>query len=455
VLGSGTTEGTNKYSPPLSALALPGAVLPGYGKPWPGTYETYRAMSAHPTLALAIVATMAPVVACEWTVEETKGKAPSEAREFISDLMLPMRVRILWECLKSTVFGCRQFEQVLEVDGGYMSLKRLKPLLPELTEIRVDEHGHFAGLTQGNVTLEADRAFVCAHDRDGDDYYGRSRHENCRRVWTNALAIEDNLYRLSTKASSIIPRVGFPPAGKVVDETGKQVSSQDQARKMAAGMSRGAAVVYPNLAGLEIDDLRGLPDLVKGSLWKIDTIDMGDSGPALVAILKTLQYYDMLMVRGWLKPERSILEAQKSGSRADSESHGDIATSDCDMLHGQIVEQINDQVIDNLLVQNFGEAARGTVRLAAVPLADEQRLLDQKLLDAILNNPQALPDLVDHIDMDSWLDRTGYPRNQLRGQWDGMMAPPANVDKPPADNDGIDDPAEPEDPKDPLDDEQE
>lgn len=423
LLGSGTVDGTNPYSPPAYAMTLPGVMLPGYGNPWPGTYSVYRAMSAHPTLALAIVATISPILGCEWTIEADKKKAPAEARDFIGDLFLPMRQRILNECLRSLEFGCKQFEQVLGIVDGYMSLVRLKPLLPDFTLILLDEHGNFDGLSQAGVTLEAANAFVCTYGREGDNWYGRSRHEDCRRAWSNWLADSDNLYRLGTKAASIIPHIGYPPSPQVQDGTGKTVTAYEQAMTIAAGMTAGRAVAYPNLANLEIDDIRSRPEMAKSSLWNIGTIDMGDSGPAQLALINQLRYWDVQMVRAWRKPERSLLQADTAGSRADSQSHGDISDADCDMIHAGIVEQINQQVVDNLLAINFGESSRGTVRIAPVPLVNEQRLTDQKLLNAILENPQALPELIDHLDMDAWLDRTGLPRNALHGPWDGLMTP--------------------------------
>jgi hypothetical protein len=444
--GSGTFEGTNKYSPapffPGGAVPFPG-LIPGFGPPWPGTYATYRVMMAHPTLVLAMAAVVAPVVAGEWAVEETaKGKAPAKAKEYVETVLLPQRHRVVAEMLKALAFGCRGFERVKawKTVGNRRQfvLDRLKPLLPELTEVRVDAHGEFAGLRNVGVDLGPDKAVLYTYDRDGDNHYGRPRMENCRRAWSNWLCVDDNLYRLGTKAASIIPYVGYPE-GEGQDADGKTRSNYEIATSMAQGMAAGRGVVFPNWAGLAAGDLEGLlrnlPEIAKASLWHHGTIDMGNSGPAQEAMLKHLQYYDMLLVRGWMQPERSLLEATKSGSRADSEEHGDQSTQDCDLVHVDVTDCVNEQVLDREIADNFGPEAVGTVRLKAVPLVDEKKLVDGKLYDAICKNPSTLVELIDRLDMDAWLDRSGLPRDAtISGPWEIETNEPdvaGNDDTPP------------------------
>jgi hypothetical protein len=438
VQGSGTYEGTNRYSPPMSCpggIASFAGMMPGYDRPWPGTYATYRVMNAHPTLVIAMAATFCPVKAGEWFVEADKG-VPDEARRYVSDLLMPMRTRIVSEMLWSLAFGWRGFERVKVMRKGYWTLGRLKPLLPELTEVEVDPNGHLAGLRNGGVTLTRDQIVVYTNDQDGDYYYGRSRHENCRRVWSNWLCDDDNLHRLATKAASVIPYVGYPP-GTGKDKDGKDQSNFDTAAEIARGMSAGRAVVFPNLANFTLDDIMSqAPDWAKASLWHHGTIDMGDSGPTLMALLEKHQYDDNLLVRGWCKPERSMLQARHGGSRADSESHGDIGTTDCDMVAADIAECVTQQIVEPELRDNGWEKVVGKIRIKAVPIIDEKKIVDDTILDAVVTNQGAFAELVKRVDMDAWLDRTGLPKSEFTGPWDGVMVTPPTVQadgtKPPA-----------------------
>jgi hypothetical protein len=438
--GSGAVDGRNPYAPPgllpITAGPTMGGMLPGYSKPWPGTYATYRVMAAHPTIVLAAAAVILPVLAAEWQVTADKKKAPAGAEEFISDLLIPQRGRIVSECLRSLTFGSYAAEIVHTIKDGFWTVAKFKWLLPELNEYLVDEHGNLAGIRNGTVVVPAAKSFVHVCDREGDYYYGRSRMENCRRTWANWLAVDDNLYRLGVKVASIIPRVGYPP-GEGLDEAGKKINNAEGARRVAYGMTEGRPVTFPNLSNLSLDDLKDLPNAAKLSLWSIDTIDMGNTGPAQSALIEQLKYMDMLIVRAWGQPERSVLEATRSGSRADSESHGDLATAGAEAVHESIVDSINRQVVDPLIRANFGEEAVGTVRLEAVPMVDERQDIDRAILDGMAANPTAFIEALRHTDMDALMDRLGAPRNEDAGEWRfELPAPTADKGaKPPVDED--------------------
>ena len=57
-------------------------------------YDDYRRIRRHPTIALARALAIAPIVAAEWSVEET-ADAPADAKQFIEDQLLASREDII------------------------------------------------------------------------------------------------------------------------------------------------------------------------------------------------------------------------------------------------------------------------------------------------------------------------------------------------------------------------
>lgn len=428
LVGTGTLEGTNKYDSSLLAGGLAAGRLAGFGQPFPGTYATYRIMAGFPTIVMAAAAMMMKVMGPPWSYRAKDG-APAGSKEFIEGEIEPLRHEGTWECLKSAIFGWRAFEKVYIGKTAGLGLKKLKPLLPELTTIAGD-----LGLRNDKEELPPEKVFIYTHDRDCDNYYGRSRMENCRRTWSNYLNAEDNIARLAKKASSIIPHIGYPP-GQGIDTDGKQQTNYQIALMAGFGMASGHPVVYPNLSSLQIDDIKDFPELAKASLWSYDTIDMGDPGPAIHGLLELLQYYDKLVVRGWLQPERSLLEAQKGGSRADSQSASDIGTSDASFFLFKIVTAFNQSVIDDLMALNYGEKSRGMVYAEAAPMVDEDKDVDQVILAGIAGNLPLMAKLLSEMDMVAWLKRRGIPvrkgANPDDAGWEDAVPAQPDPNKPP------------------------
>jgi hypothetical protein len=423
LLGTDAYEGRNRYSGPGQAGTLMPGVLPGYAKPAPGTYTTYRIMAAHPTLVLAGAVVIATVLSTEWAYEETK-KAPANAKDEIQGAIEKLRVQLLLDCLRALPMGWSGFERIYEVRGGLMLPKRLKYLIPELTGVQVDDRGNFAGLKQGDVELPAENAFIFSSDREGDNYYGRSRMENCRRAWSNWLMDDDNLGRLGSKASSILPIVKYPP-GSGQDAEGKPLTNYANAVLIGQGMQSGRPVVMANLAGMELEELKMVPEMAKASLWDIDTIDMGNPGSAQEALLKVLQYRDALLVRGWCFPERGILEAQRGGlGQGDSKQHGDFGVAMCGQLLSNIVRDVNRNIIDDVLVYNWGEEARGTVYAQAAPQDDDKLEFFRQLLIAIASNPAALPQIMANLKGDAFYDTLSLPKVKESFTFEPIPVPP-------------------------------
>lgn len=433
--GSGAVDGRNPYD-----FVLPGysgfngdpsftAGIPGSnGFRWPGSYSTYRIMLSHPTVALARATVFAPILASSWVYEGDADFPQSEdAVELIQDVMDKCRADILGTALRCLDFGFQVFEIVWGNDNeGNTIPVKIKPLLPELSVIEVDPNGEITGIRNGDAILKEGEYLLVNYDVEGSNYYGRSRLENIRRSWANYLAIEDQGYLMDRKAAGVVPVIRFPSDNAVptTDDpyaTGGAQSNLAAGRRMGNSLQNMQGVVVENLAGLAVDTPEQAALLAGKSLWGIELLNMGEVGSSQAALLEKLRYYDAMLVRGYLRSERSVIEATNSGSRADSESHtASISDTDCDLVHGMIVEQINRQLINAILVQNFGEKARDAVRIGIRELADERRATLNALLQAALSDPMLRGEMFDRIDIHALMQWAGVKLREDAAPFDEM-----------------------------------
>ena len=74
------------------------------------------------------------------------------------------------------------------------------------------------------------------------------------------------------------------------------------------------------------------------SQGKLSAVDVGSGADHAQGLLDALAYYDKLLFRGWQRSERVGLEAQDSGSRADSQSHSDTGLINSQLIEADFVE---------------------------------------------------------------------------------------------------------------------
>ena len=95
--------------------------------------------------------------------------------------------------------------------------------------------------------------------------------------------------------------------------------------------------------------------------WRLEV--QGSAGGQQQGFVDRLRYLDSLKVRGMLLPERAILEGQH-GTLAESQSQGDLALLQAELVHHHLTREINRQAVDPVLEANWGPAYRGKVRLS-------------------------------------------------------------------------------------------
>lgn len=389
----------------LSRVGATISGLPGFGPGPAGSYATYRAMSAHPTIALARSIVTAPILAGSWSFAVEDG-APAESEALIASQLNRLRQPLVRDALRALEFGWYGFEKIYDTSGGRVILRGLKPLLPELTEILVDTGGNFAGLRQDHVTLAPEKCFVYAYDGEAGNLYGRSRHENCRRRWGEWEQVAEKAAQYQKKVANIVTQVHYPE-GTSRDAAGAEVSNYLSALRIAEAVAAGKSVVIPNLfAGA--DDVTRASQLAGKSQYVLSFLDPGgtDFAPGFIA---QLRYLDALLFRGWLRPERTGLEGI-TGSRAEAQVHTDTGEIDSELIHADVVAAVNASLVDELLALNFGEQARGAVRIVPAPIVDRKTDILKQVLSGLLASSTAQPELLRRMNLDALLDQLDVPR---------------------------------------------
>lgn len=298
-------------------LSLPGVAtvsMPGFPQPDAGSYETYRRMNAHPTLALARSVVLSPVYRNGWGWAGREGTPQAWVR-FVRDVVGPLRPTLVRDGLRALDYGWFGGEIVWEERAGRLWVARVKPLLPEATAVLADAGGNFAGLENagpagGPVRLYADegKAFLFTYDGEAGCFHGRSRHENVRRhAWGPAVQVAEKLGQYLKKVAGLVIQLHYPE-GTSRDAAGAERSNDYLAQQILDAVSQGRSVRLPNLfASVAADgsDPRSLESaalLAGKSQWVLSAFESGSADHA-AGLLAALQYFDKLMFRGWLRPD--------------------------------------------------------------------------------------------------------------------------------------------------------
>lgn len=399
-----------------AAQAAPGGIpgfstsgLGGFTASAAGTYQTYRQISANPTNALARSIVGAPVVANTWQWKKSRDDVPDEWLEFAREVLAPLRQGIVRDALRALEFGWAGFEKIWTIENGRRILRRLKPLLWDCTDILVDERGNPAGLLNRPpgtppVVLGAGKYFLYSYDGEAANPYGRSRHENIRQAWSESEQIRQRLAQYMKKVSGIVVQLHYPE-GTSRDAAGAERPNQWLGQQVLDSVSSGRSVMFPN-GFASTSDLRMAYELAGKSSWQLSTLEAqgADHAPGMKVVL---EYYDALIFRGWLRPERTGLES-RHGSKADAETHTDTATLDSELIDRDIADAVTRGIVDELLVLNFGKRARGAVTIEPAPIETDALGVLRGVLTTLIANGQSA--VASEINVKSLLDQLSVPR---------------------------------------------
>lgn len=418
------------------AMISPFFDIPGFGKPQPSTIKTYRKMRSNPTIAIARMAATAPIKAAPWSFEASD-EAPKGAIELIENTLESVLRLIVREMLRSLDLGHYPFEIVWEAKearefGLPMALvpRKIKPLLPEKTEVLIDKStGAFAGLKQGKVTLEPVESLLFTYDGEAGNFYGRPRNENIRKPWSAWDQMLDRIGKFTNKVAAVIPIIRHP-GGTSKDASGADKTDHELAVDILTNLDHAKGVAWPmEILPWAEDAMKAGVDVSSILSWQITFLETkGQHAKEMTDVMRLLDSY---LTRGWLVPERAVLEGQH-GTKAEAGEHADIALQAAEEVLLDIALCINWYLIDKILILNYGTDAAGTVTATPAPLTDEQKAFFRAILKTVLTQPATVDLLFSMVNVDAMVERSGLPPSEA----DTPPLLPRSEDDVPAGNNG-------------------
>lgn len=402
--------------------------------PLPAIYTTYREMRKDPTIALALNLGIAPIVAAEWSTEITDD-APEDASDFIEGLFFPIREPFLETSLRGCwTFGWQPFEKIFKAEEGRIVLQKLKPLIQDITDIRVEkETGAFQGFKQGELEVPLANSLLINRDVEGTQWHGTSLLENARAIyneWREANAGAARYDKRIAGAHFVL----YYPVGTSKDVMGAERQNDEIAKEILSALEASGSVAIPTMISGYAANLN---EQVEGKYgWRIEIME--DKAPRQPTFIERLRYLDVLKVRALLLPERAIMEGEH-GTKAEAGEHINLALTHAELVHRHITRLLNWHCVDQLLALNWGEQARGTVKLVASPIVDAKLQLIRGMYQAILTNPSGFLEEYPDLDMMAIRDALGIPQIPIEEQ-EEQDEEEENVKQPPSEGMDTNDP---------------
>ncbi len=387
-------------------------VSPGiqmFGPPPNPGFNTWAKMRANPVIALVRLAATFPIRRMELVVEATDD-APAGAEEFIEETITPHLRVLIKEALRALDYGFAPFELVYAQEKGSIVIKRIKALSPAQTIIKQDENGLFSGLKQGVVELTRDESLLYTYDREYDDLYGRPRHENIRVIWHHWNSLLGSYANYATKVSSIIPVLRFPgEETRIID--GQEVSTEEIAQEVLNNLASAKGV------GIESSPIDRSVETMQEygvnpesfAAWSLTFVEASSSHGQ--DLLNAIEHYEKLMVRGWLMPERSILEGHH-GTKAEAATHTDLGIAASSEIQHDLLNLINNQVLNRMLNLNYGPDAVDTLKYSVISVSPRERdfmFQTAREIYRTLASKDGLAGIQDLVDLAALAEQTGLP----------------------------------------------
>lgn len=370
-------------------------------------YRKVRAMRLDPTIALGRLIAIAPLMLSEWSVEK-KDDAPDGAQDLISEIFLPLRSHIIQTGYYGRMdFGWQGYEKVIDYVDGADRLIKLKPLLPDTTDILIETAtGAFAGFAYCDIwknqySLDSAKCLLLNQNVEGANLYGQGFMACAEMPYDKWLQVEDAANRYDRKMAGAHWVIGYPLGNSEIN--GKTVDNFDVARHIGEALKASSTTVIPTTLSARIDSLNENSQTGE-ELWYIKLL--ADSG-GQTTFIERQKYFDALKVRALGLPERSVLEGQ-FGTKAESEIHGDWAIMGAMVSHSDILQTVNWHAVNQVLNLNYGPDAENTVYLKPTPLMDADKEFLQDLYKTILASSIGAAE-IPTIDLEAYKQKLGIP----------------------------------------------
>ncbi len=399
-------EKTGKQVPGASVIASLGSIEETT-KSSPLSYSAIRIIRKDPTVALGRAFSVAPILNAEWSVEAEEG-VPDEQIRFIRKQVNAIRLNFLEHALYGGVdFGWSPFELVFGLDKEKIVLKKLKPLLQDITTILTETNtGAFAGFKQDTLVLPTSQSLLVSFRVEGTLWYGNSLLDNIADTYYRWVDANDGAKRYDLKLAGSMFIVHYPP-GNSLDKNDVEKDNATLAQEILAALESSGSIAIPSTI------LERLAELNKEARdvfeWRIEILE--DGGGRQPFFIVRLKYLDTLKIRGMIMPERTMTEGSH-GTLAEASAHLDLSLTYMDFLHAYVLAILNEQLVNRLLVLNYGKDAEGSVWVVHSSLVDAKRVYLEKVYITLLSRMSGDAEL-DTIDRDTLKDLVGVPKSDL------------------------------------------
>jgi len=402
---SADAEGTGRQMFGPSPHPIP---TRGYSTPLPSSIHTWRKMRGNPTIALSRVAATSPILLQNLSIV-SKNDAREEVITYAQDYIKPLMPGLIKDLLLALDYGFSAFELVDKfTPEGLIAPRRIKYLEPSLTSILQDFGGHFVGLAQGSVVIGSDKALLFTYDREADNLQGRPRNETVRLAWSQWCDLVDMEGVYLKRVSNILPIVHYPSDESFEDAEGNMMTAFEAAQLVVKDLCDLRGVVLPSapigkqaqaLINAGIDPAQLKP-------WALDYSEpQGNNAASLASAIKAKE---VQMVRGWLLPERSILEGN-NGTLAESVQHTRLGLESTQILMNDIMGTLN-SLLDRYLAINFGESETDTVDFGLMHVSEQTINLMSELVKGVMESDDRLTSLGRILDINAMADALGLPK---------------------------------------------
>lgn len=387
------------------------------------TYTEARLIRKDPTVRLARLLSVAPILAAQWSVENDDDAMP-EAVDFVGQFVKFRSWLIKEAAFGMMDYGWRGLEVVWKLDASNRyELDRFISLLPDITKAMPDKDGNFLGFRQeyngydgtihGNEIKGKAKAVLFNQRQEGINFYGESDLEIIQDTKTRYDFANNIAEQYDTKSAGAVWELQYPVGKTMLN--GVLTNNDEIARDIMSTIKSNGGICIPSSVQGAIGNL--LSGSTANSLsnpngWAIRMIE--STGNSSSHLLSRMQHLETLMVRGIGLPERSLLEG-KHGTKADAAVHADVALTSAIDRSDYILGTVNEGPVDAGLVINFGPSQRGQVRLIAEPIGtDEKIFLREVYMRIISGGDTALLDL-NNVDMAAIKHICGVPTKTADG----------------------------------------
>jgi len=378
--------------------------------------EDARRIRKDPTVHLARLLSVAPILAASWSVENDDDASPA-AIDFVSKFR-KFRSFIVKEAAFGMMdYGWRGMEAVWRMEKGYLEIDDFISLLPDITQVMPDNVGSFLGFKQifddysgrhhEQVIQGKVKAVLFNQRQEGTNYYGQSDLEIIEDTKNRYDFANQIAEQYDTKSAGAVWVIQYPVGKTLLN--GVMTENSDIARSLLASIKSNGGITIPTAVQGAIGNLvQGATanSLANPNGWQIKLME--STGSSSAHLLSRMQHLETLMVRGIGLPERSLLEG-KHGTKAEAKVHTDVALTSAIDRSDYIIGKLNEGPVNAGLVINFGPEQEGKVRLIAEPIGDDEKAFLREVYMQILSTADvALLDL-ENIDMATVREITGVP----------------------------------------------